>query len=63
MPIAPYFFWLSASHDLRLGMDGMLVALCDHTGSRDRANVSLIIIITIIIMIGRRRGNQEKSCK
>ena len=25
-----YFFWLSASHDLRLGMDGMLLALCDH---------------------------------
>ena len=24
------FFWLSASHDLRLGMDGMLLALCDH---------------------------------
>ena len=23
-------FWLSASHDLRLGMDGMLLALCDH---------------------------------
>ena len=41
-----YFFWLSAnSHDLRLGMDGMLLALC--TGSRDRANVSLIIIIII----------------
>ena len=25
-----YFFWLSASHGLRLGMDGMLLALCDH---------------------------------
>ena len=25
-----YFFWLSASHDLRLGMDGILLALCDH---------------------------------
>ena len=24
-----YFFWLSASHGLRLGMDGMLLALCD----------------------------------
>ena len=23
-------YWLSASHDLRLGMDGMLLALCDH---------------------------------
>ena len=38
-----YFFWLSASHDLRLGMDGMLLALCD----RDRANVPLIIIIRV----------------
>ena len=46
-----YFFWLSASHDLRLGMDGMLLAPCDHgSGSRDLANVSLIIIIIIIIM-------------
>ena len=36
------FVWLSASHDLRLGMDGMLLALCN-TGSRDRANVPLII--------------------
>ena len=44
-----YFFWLSASHDLRLGMDGMLLALSVTTGSRDRANVSLIIIIIIII--------------
>ena len=25
-----YFFWLSVSHDLRLGIDGMLLALCDH---------------------------------
>ena len=25
-----YLFWLSDSHDLRLGMDGMLLALCDH---------------------------------
>ena len=25
-----YFFWLSASHGLRLGMDGMPLALCDH---------------------------------
>ena len=25
-----YLFWLSASHGLRLGMDGMLLALCDH---------------------------------
>ena len=37
-----YFFWLSASRDLRLGMD-----VCSlhsvATGSRDRANVSLII--------------------
>ena len=24
------FFWLSASHGLRLGIDGMLLALCDH---------------------------------
>ena len=24
------YIWLSASHDLRLGMDGMLLALCDH---------------------------------
>ena len=23
-------YWLSASHDLRLGMDGMLLALSDH---------------------------------
>ena len=29
-----YFFWLSASHDLRLGMDGMLLALCDHEFER-----------------------------
>ena len=27
-------FWLSASHDLRLGMDGMLLALCDHRFER-----------------------------
>ena len=25
-----YFFWLSASYDLRLGMDAILLALCDH---------------------------------
>ena len=29
-----YFFWLSASHGLRLGMDGMLFALCDHEFER-----------------------------
>ena len=31
-----YFFWLSAinSHDLRLGMDGMPLALCDHRFER-----------------------------
>ena len=39
-----YFFWLSASHDLRLGMDGMLLDSVT-TGSRDRAIVPLIIII------------------
>ena len=46
--ITGVLFWLSACHDLRLGMDGMLLAPCDHTGSRDRANVPLIIIIIII---------------
>ena len=45
-----FFFWLSASHDLRLGMDGMLLALCDH-GFERSANVPLIIIITILVQV------------
>ena len=47
-----YFFRLSASHDLRLGMDGIfLKKMSLHsvtTGSRDRANVPLIIIIITV---------------
>ena len=37
-------FWLSASHGLRLGMDGMLLGSVT-TGSRDRACLPLIILI------------------
>ena len=46
-----YFFWLSPSHDLRLGMDGICSLHSVTTGSRDRANVVPLIIIIIIIII------------
>ena len=58
-----YFFWLSASHGLRLGMDGiMFLALCDHGFER-----SVLCAVNNnnnnnnIVTFNRRESTQEKQ--
>ena len=48
-----YFFWLSASHGLRLGMDGMLLALCDHglVSVRNNFSTSNYVITTLEVTV------------
>ena len=58
-----YFFWLSASHDLRLGMDGMLLAaLCDHGFERSGYCV-VHIVLTIHIYIQSLIPPREDQCE
>ena len=61
-----YFSWFSASHGLRLGMDGMLLALCDHGFERSglcavNNNNNNNNIVTLIVMEvhkkNKTRGN------